>query len=45
MSNDDIANAGLLRLVKRDPDAAGIDSDAVVDDEAGKALRGTSAAL
>ena len=44
MSNDDIADASLLCIAERDADAAGIDGDAIVDDKAGEALRGTGAA-
>ena len=45
MGNDDIADAALLGIAERDSDAAGINSDAVVDDKARKALRETGAAL
>jgi len=45
MRNNDIANRGLLRVAQRDADAAGVDGDPVVDDKAGKALRGTGAAF
>lgn len=45
MSNDDIANGSLLRVAQGDADAAGVDGDAVIDNEAGKALRETGAAL
>ena len=45
MRDDDIADATLLRFVKRNADAAGIDRDAIIDHKACKALRETSATL
>jgi hypothetical protein len=45
MSDDNVADATLLGVAKRDSDAAGVNGDAVVDDKAGKALRETGAAL
>ena len=44
VSDDDVAHAALLRIAKRNTNAAGIDGDAIVDDEAGKTLRQTRAA-
>jgi hypothetical protein len=36
--DDDVADFAALGVVQRYADAAGIDSDAIVDDEAGQAL-------
>jgi hypothetical protein len=44
MGNNHITDATLLRVVKRNANAAGIDSDPVVYDKARKALRETGAA-
>ena len=44
VSDDDVAHAALLRIAKGNTNAAGIDGDAIVDDEAGKTLRETRAA-
>ena len=44
VSDDDVAHAALLRIAKRNTDAAAIDGHAIVDNEAGKTLRGTGAA-
>ena len=36
--NDDVADLAALGIVKRNADAAGINSDALIDKEAGQAL-------
>jgi hypothetical protein len=45
VSDNDVAHAALLRIAKRNANAARIDGDAVVDDKAGKTLRETRAAM
>jgi hypothetical protein len=45
VSNYDVAYAALLRVAKRNSNAAGIDGDTIVDDKAGKTLRETRAAM
>ena len=45
VGDDDVTHGPLLRVGKRNANTAGIDRHPIVDDEAGKALRGTGAAL
>ena len=45
MGNNHIADGALLGITKRNANAAGIDSYAIVDDKAGQTLRGTGAAV
>lgn len=44
MGDNHIAHAALLRVAERNPNAAGVDGDAVINHKAGKALRQTNAA-
>src|SRR3954464_13647206 len=45
MRDNHVANALLLYIAQRNSDRAGVNCDAVVDDKASKALRGTGAAV